>query len=230
MIDAQMQLIKAVLKNRERYTHLVFLSGSCYPIKSAEYIHKKLTENPHREFIKFIDMRQSPEHYMKQVTRKWFKEPFIRSKNQPLQFADKAVRKTLNLLAFRNQWEDKIIPYFGSQWCALTVDCCSYIVEYQLRNPWYREMNRFTFSPDEHYIHTIVGNSPFCEKSDGIQSFQGRGTWRLANLHIIDSSLSKWFTVNDWEEIQKSDKLFVRKVRSLDGSQLVERINREILI
>ena len=230
MIDAQMALIMEALKSQEKYTHLMFLSGADYPIVPMRQIHQKLTENPNKQFIRFIDMRQSPDVYMKQISQKWFKEPWGRTKNKHLAFIDKAIRKVFSMMKIKNHWDTRMIPYFGSQWVALTPDCCQYLLDFQVNNPWFRRMNRHTFSPDEHYIHTIVGNSPFLESSDGIQPFQGRGTWRLANLHIVDKSLVKWYTEQDWEEITRSDKLFVRKVRSADGKELVERINRELLV
>ena len=90
-------------------------------------------------------------------------------------------------------------------------------------------MNKYTFSPDEHYFHTIIGNSFFAKKSDGKMEFQGRGTWRLANYHIIDISLTKWFTLSDWTEIVNSEKLFVRKINSQTGSDLVVKIKSELL-
>ena len=190
-IDAEMELIKIALKNKENYTHLVFLSGADYPIKNIREIHRKLTEDPKREFIKFIDMRQSPEHYMKQISQIWFKEPFFRTKNKPLGFVDKALRKTLSLIRIKHKWDNRIVPYCGSAYWALTTDCCQYLLDYHIENPWFRKMNRYTWGPDEHYIHTIVGNSTFLDSSDGVRPFQGRATWRLANLHIIDKSLSK---------------------------------------
>ena len=229
MIDAQMALIEEVLQSQETYSHLMFLSGADYPIVPIRQIHQKLTENSNKQFIRFIDMRQSPDVYMKQISQKWFKEPWIRSKNKPLAFIDKAVRKVFSMMKIKNHWESRMVPYFGSQWVALTADCCRYLLDFQADNPWFREMNKYTYSPDEHYIHTLVGNSPFLESSDGVQPFQGRGTWRLANLHIVDQSLAKWYTVQDWEAITRSDKLFVRKVRSADGKELVDRINRELL-
>ncbi|HEY9630924.1 MAG TPA: beta-1,6-N-acetylglucosaminyltransferase [Coleofasciculaceae cyanobacterium] len=229
MIDAQMALIKAALQHKEKYTHVVFLSGADYPIKNMQEIHQRITENPTREFIKFIDMRESSEHYMTHISQFWFKEPLIQTQNKSLKFIDRALRKGLSSLKIKNRWDSKIIPYFGSQWCALTVDCCQYLLDYQAKNPWFREMNKYTFSPDEHYIHTIVGQSPFLASSDGIQPFQGRGTWRLANLHLVDQSLAKWYTVADWETIVSSDRLFVRKVRSKDGKDLVERIKQDLL-
>lgn len=230
MVDAQIELIKIALENSIDYTHLVFLSGSCYPIKSAEYINEIFMRHPNREFIKFFDMRASPDFYMMRILKKWFQEPlFCKSTFVVTRKADSALRKVLRSIGMRNHWHSSIIPYFGSQWFALTVDCCKYILDYHATNSWYRDINKYSFAPDEHYFHTIVGNSPFLTNSDGIQPFEGRGTWRMANLHIIHISLSKWYTINDWEEIRTSDKLFVRKVRTLEGSELVEKINSCIL-
>lgn len=228
MIDAQMKLLQAALKNKEKYSHAIFLSGSDYPIKNINEVSDYFSSQLDREFIKFFDMRESPEHYMKQINQKWFKEPCFHFNNN-LNLIDKAIRFILNKLKLRNNWSTEIIPYFGSQWCALTMNCCQYVYDFHIQNKFFRKMNRFTFSPDEHYIHTIVGNSYYKMNSFGVQAFEGRGTYLMANFHIIDKSLSKWFTINDWEEIVKSDKLFVRKVRSNDGMDLVNKINRELL-
>lgn len=231
MIDAQNLLIKAALKSKKLYTHVVFLSGSCYPIKKSDKIHKVITENPKREFIKYIDMRESPDHYMKQINKKWFQEPFLKKENGIFSLVlNKVFRNIINRINFTNRWNNKIIPYCGSQWCALTIDCCQYIIDFQNQNPWYRQMNKYTFSPDEHYYHTIIGNSKYAEMANGLQKFKGHGTWRMANLHIIDESLSKWFTLDDWKTIIDSDKLFVRKVNSKSGSTLVNHIDNAILM
>ena len=229
MVDAQNLLIVEALKKKDLYSHFILLSGSDYPIKKTKQIETLLMESHDREFIKYIDMRESPDIYMKHINRKWFMEPFCKTGNILVWKIEKALREKLNLVVFKNHWSKDIIPYFGSQWFALTSECCEFLIEYQNDNPWYREMNRFTWAPDEHYFHTIVGNSHFDKKADGKQDYLGRGTWRMANLHIIDQSLTKWFTIDDWPEIKSSDKYFVRKVRSGDGDELVERIDRELL-
>ena len=227
--DAELKLIKEALKQKNKYSHAIFLSGADYPIKSMKEIYNFFSSQPNREFIKFIDMRNSPQHYMKQISQKWFKESFFNSNNPTINTVDKGVRFILNKLKIKNKWDSEIIPYFGSNWCALTMNCCEYVYNYHKKNTWYRKMNIYTFSPEEHFIHTIVGNSPFKESSIGVQKYEGRGTYRLANLHILDKSLSKWYTIDDWQEIIDSDKLFVRKVRSADSSELISRINRELL-
>ncbi len=229
MIAAQMALIKAALAHQGDYTHLVFLSGSCYPIKPPDDILATLTDQPQREFIRFIDMRESPEHYMRQITQKWFREPLIQSRVKFLSLLDKSIRRALEKMRLRNDWETAYVPYYGSQWCALTVACCQFLLKTLEERPSFRQMNRFTFAPDEHFLHTLVGNSPFMARADGIQPFKGRGVWRLANLHVVDQTLQKWFTIRDFDQIAASDKFFVRKVRTADGADLLNRIDKEIL-
>jgi hypothetical protein len=199
MIEASNTLIGEALKRKDEYIHVLFLSGSCYPIRPIRALHEMLHDNPSTEFLKYIDMRSSPDHYLKQVT------------------AD-------------NTWSDTIVPYFGSQWCALTLACCEFIIEYQNQNPWFWDMNIKTFSPDEHFYHSIVGNSRFASFATGIQEFVARGTWRMANLHIIHPSLSKYYTYDDFPEIRSSDKFFVRKIRSQDGTTLVDAIDSELIL
>jgi hypothetical protein len=229
MIDAQMELIRAALITKELYTHLVFLSGSCYPIIKSKKLYEMFANNHTKEFINFIDMRESPSKYMKHINRKWFFKPFISSDIKLVKLIDKSMRKLCRLANFKNYWDSSILPYFGSQWCALTPHCAKYVLNFHDENMWFRDMNKDTMSPDEHYIHTIVGNSEYCGASGGVQQFEGNGTWRLANLHLVDATLSKWFNIEDWGKVRKCKRSFIRKVRTVDGSDLINRIDKEIL-
>jgi hypothetical protein len=183
-----------------------------------------------REFIKFIDMRESPEHYMKSINQKWFKEPLFVTNYEPFIWIDKCIRFLLNKIKLTNHWPtNDFIPYFGSNWIALSIDCSQYVLDFHRQNHAFSNSYKFAFGPDEHYIHTIVGNSKYHNFSEGLQPFVGRGTFRLANYHLIDKSLNKWYTIDDYNLIEHSDKLFVRKIRSHDGKDLINKINTEIL-
>lgn len=228
MIDATLRLIESALNSAEDFSHFVLISGADYPIKQNRIIYETFIKNPQHEFIKYIDMRESP-HYVSHINQKWFKIPLLQTSNKILSLADKTVRSLGNKLALRNHWDASIIPYFGSQWWALTPPCAKYVLDFVKENPDFYDVNKYTFSPDEHFFHTIVGNSPFREKSDGVQKFVQRGTWRMANLHIIHSSLSKWYAMKDWDNIIVSDKLFVRKLNTAVSGELVNSINEKIL-
>ncbi len=229
IVDATLRLIESALNNGGDFTHLVLISGSDYPIKDNAFIYKTFVSNPQREFIKYVDMRQSA-HYMKYINQKWYKEPIFHTSNRTLGLPGKVIRNILNKISFHNSWNKDVIPYFGSQWWALTPACAQYILNYVKGNANYYKTNKNSFAPDEHFFHTIVGNSPFNAKADGLQEFKGRGTWRMANFHLIHKTVAKWYTADDWDEINTSEKLFVRKVNSLLSSPLIEMINKNILV
>ncbi len=229
MVRATLSLIEAALGSGREYSHLVLLSGADYPIKRASAIENHLCSQPAHEFIKFIDMRNSPDHYMKQIDTMHFKDPVLSTRGSAMQFADKGLRKLGNLSETANRWSERYTPFFGSTWWALTPACCRHIMSVLRGDTRFVDMNRRTFAPDEHFFHTIVGNSEFCQQSDGLQEYLGVGTCNLANLHLIDPTLAKWFSIADSEEIVRSDRYFVRKVRTEVSSDLLDFIDTELL-
>jgi len=229
MVDALIDLMEAAIARAADYSHLVILSGSDYPLRPARAIHEFFTSQPDRQFVKYIDMRESA-HYLKCVDSRWFKKPLWISPVKVLNYPDKVLRRAGNLLGLPNKWRtDVVTPYTGSTWMALTPRCCEYILTYHRTNRWYYDMNRFTFAPDEHYFHSIIGNSPFSSQADGLQPFVARGLWRLANFHHIHPSLAKWYTLDDWNEVASSKAHFIRKLNSTSGGPLVEAIDERLL-
>jgi hypothetical protein len=51
----------------------------------------------------------------------------------------------------------------------------------------------------------------------------------MANLHLIDPTLAKWFTIADREEVARSDRYFLRKVRTGASDELLDYIDAELL-
>lgn len=236
MITATLNLIKAALKTEKEYSHLVLLSGLDYPIKPIRQLHQFLNEHHEEEFIRFIKVADSPEHYLKIFKRYSFKNPIFPSVgnkflNKGISLIDKIIRKSLTLLlsTYAKKPIEDIIPCYGSQWWAITPACATYILNFVDNNPKFTEYFKTAFAPDEYFFHTIVGNSPFLAKSTGFQKYQGRGTFRMANLHVIHPSLAHVYTHDDFEELKNSDKFFVRKVTSASSRQLISKINHELI-
>jgi hypothetical protein len=230
MVGAILALIQGALASGSGYSHLVLLSGADYPIKPASVIVDHLARNRSHEFIRFIDMRNSPDHYMRQIEQRHFRDPILAGNGRIVRLFDKCARRIGNMAELSNRWDRDYIPYFGSTWWAMTPECCLHILStIEGDGGRFLEMNRLTFSPDEHFFHTIVGNSEFCGRSDGLQDYLGVGTVNLANLHLIDPSLSKWFTIEDRAEVAGSDRFFVRKVRTDVSTELLDYIDAELL-
>ncbi len=229
MVSAILALVDEALGAGNEYSHLVLLSGADYPIKPASAIVEHLASNRSHEFIKYIDMRNSPDHYMRQIELRHFRDPLIAGTGSAVKLVDRCLRKIGNMAELSNQWSEDCVPYFGSTWWALTPACCEHVMSVVKSDKRYVEMNRNTFAPDEHFFHTIVGNSEFRERSDGVQEYLGVGTVNLANLHLIDPSLAKWFTVEDREEVASSDRYFLRKVKTDVSTGLLDFIDAELL-
>lgn len=230
MIDATLELIKIALASNNSYCHLTLISGYCYPIKTANDISSFLNSSKDKQFMKFVDMRNC-EKYISFVKNKWFKEPFYKGSSLPIIYLDKILRRLMNMLQLKNKWNIHLVPYFGSQWWALTPECCRYILDYLASNPMYYEKFKYSFSPDEHFFHTIIGNSPFASQCSGeiaIQENRGENEYYLTNLHFTDPSLLKWFTTKDFDKLLLSEKLFVRKVSSSKSISLIDKLDTTI--
>lgn len=232
MIKATKSLIIRALDNNglEKYSHLILLSGMDYPIKSNEYIHEYFTSNPKCQFIRAFNINESDDNCIKQVNRYWFYDISIPYAVN----LGKIIRKIVNIsvgfikrpinIKIKNK---ELLPCFGSQWWALTPECCKYIIDFTSINPEIDSYFRYTFSPDEKYFHTIIFNSKYDKftTNKGLERFIKGGICLMENCHIIDESLSKYYTSKDFEYIKKSDKLFVRKVNTVNSSELLDLID-----
>lgn len=235
MIVATLNLIKAALNDGGRYSHLVLLSGLDYPIKPVAQLHQFLNNHQDREFIRFLRVEDSPEHYLKIFRRHAFKNPIFPDVNVPVlgkgvAFLDKAIRKICTLLVrpYKRRPLEGITPCFGSQWWAITPACAKYVLDFVDNNQKFVAYFKTAFGPDEYFFHTIIGNSGFLANATGFQTYQGRGTFRMANLHVIHPSLAYIYTEDDFDQLQRSDKFFVRKITSSSSGKLISRIKKEI--
>ena len=228
MVVVMMQLLKLAIQYQCSFSHYIFLSGSCYPIKPINQLNSFLASNKDKSFIKYVKMTDHPLLY-RQIKYKFLMDNPFPIRNKVTHNLHRVIRRVTFHTHISNSWKKDIIAYAGSNWTVLNESCAKYVIAFHEDNPWFQDMFRYTYAADEHYIHTILGNSPLAYQCTGLQEFKYFGLDYLTNLHLIDNSLTKWFTIDDWEEIRQSDKFFVRKVRSLDGSSLVDKINHDIL-
>ena len=228
MVEAENRLLSAASKSSRHHTHVVFLSGACYPIKPLQSLLDRLDAFPRAEHIRLFDLSFAP-NGLERVTRRWHWEPYYHGELRAFRFLDKCARRSLDMLRLPNRWDGNFHPCFGSQWSALTIECAEHIRSYLREHPAYHEANQHVFAPDESYYHSIIASSPFAASAGGIIQhfpFSG-GTDEFSSTHLIHPSLQKWYTLEDIKEIKASDKFFVRKIRSSDGSSLVDYLDSD---
>lgn len=231
MVEATKQVISEALRcgfDRES-SHFVLLSGADYPLRPAATIHSFLTERSGHNFIRWIDVRDSPEFYLRSVSRRYLFDliPVRKGWKGKLGAGARHLISAAFSLASKPLRED-VTYAFGSQWWALTPQCARFATLPSEITRHATRILRTARAPDELYFHTIVANSNFCARADGRQRYEGRGTFRLANLHLIDPTLTRWYAESDFEEIRSASCFFVRKVSSA-ASTLLDRIDRELL-
>ena len=227
IVKATINLIKAAIDSGDNYSHLVLLSGLDYPIKPAQAISDYLVSNPNKQFIRFTYMQDSEDYYMGMLTKYFFRDifPFIpnRQFRRIARYLSEKITKPLNRKYF-----SEFKPCAGSQWWALSLDCAKYILNFVEQRPDVVSYYKHTFAPDEHFFHTIVANSPYFDQIV-YEKNKLTGPHNFANLHIIHPTLVKVYTKDDFDEIQKSNKFFVRKVNTAQSTELLNKINDKIL-
>jgi hypothetical protein len=231
LVEASLRALKVGLSSTSAQ-RFVLLSGQCYPLRSNFEIMSFFQKHRNAEFIKYYDIRSTTGHYVEKLTKYHFSEDAFSALFGSRPSLAKIASRVSSRAArpFKRDWRKalgRFVPAYGSQWWALTRPCAEMIV----RSADEPELQffRHTFAPDEMFFHTIVANSRFHESAGGFRPFTGRGNRRIANLHMLNSgSLHKIFTIDDWDEVAKSDRLFIRKVNSIESGALIDRIEMEL--
>lgn len=112
------------------------------------------------------------------------------------------------------------ITYFGgSTWWSLSRTCVEYLIRNKCENNIYTSMQD-TYIPDEMFVQTLLLNSPMKEflRNDNRRYI----VWSVKNGHIPAN-----LDMEDYDAIQKSRCLFVRKTDKTCSWKLINRIAQQ---
>jgi hypothetical protein len=230
IVAATILLIREAFARSDQADYFVLLSGLDYPIKSNAAIDEFLSSHPGRQYLRYTRMADCP---------------FLRGKITRYHFFDMHRRiggyleTIIGRILPERPFLQGMVPYFGSQWWALSHECISYIVSFIDNNPRYVRFYRFAGIPDEMFFHTIILNSVFLQHTDTRVSPTKWDAYETpvpeAGEHIkyMDWNLSREQPAilddRDFERLQSSAMLFARKFTTEKSSGLIERLNRELL-
>lgn len=229
-VGYQYELIKAAVNSGQGYTHLVCLSGQDYPLWSNRAIHKFFSDNEDNEFIGGYNLtRTDNKDQLKKITHYHpFRDapcsPWLRNKLVV------ASRNVLSVLGFRRQPQVLLNGmrrdvYFGSDYFAITLDCARYVKHTLESNPSLVRYFKTVYVPSELCIPTIVYNSPY-----GRRGLLHKGSFPgltcLTPLHyLFYQGAVKQLTMDDWQMLCESNKMFCRKVVSGVSDALMREID-----
>jgi hypothetical protein len=226
-VEAILLLISQALAAKPACDYLFLLSGSEYPLKGRRYIHNYLETNAGAEFISAVKMPNAEAG-----------KPISRINTIRFPSSRPLSRLTFKLLGrvglatrdFR-EYLGELEPYGGNTWWTLTRSACEYVVEFSKRNPYLARYFERVFAPEEYFIHTILGNSPFKSKLRRNLFFED---WSALGGHpamIRDKHLDLFErdrTVYANDAYGRGEALFARKF-SDDNLAMIDRLDARIM-
>lgn len=228
LVRALQALIKHAVVRTQPHDHIVVLSGSDYPLRPVEDFAAFLRDSPFRQHIRYFDVALSDDHYRRSTSRRHYRDLYIfprASRGSILSKINEAYRRTASQIMRWHRPEPLpggLSPMRGSLWVALTAECFDDIMK--LTTPRVERCLKRVFCPDEMYFHTMIAATRHASDNaaGGVEPYPGRPPSLITNFHLIDDSLDKFFTIDDLEVIESSDRWFLRKVRPPSGDTLLD--------
>lgn len=232
-VVATIHAMRAALASGKTYDKLVLLSGSCYPIRAINELEQMFASDGGRNYINAVAVDRS-EHLSSLVSRRLWRDqmfPLAIPRTSKINQVERLVRAGANALIERvpKPHPKGITLYHGSTWWAMSPAAAAHSVNIFDTNQALRHFYEYTFASDEQFFHTVLRNSEFAGFCAPPIADTTRGTFKTANLHIVDPSLTKWFDFADRDLIAASDRFFVRKVRSTTSGTLLDWIDEHRL-
>lgn len=155
MVEAILIILEQALATKPAYDRFVLLTGSDYPLRSREYIHRFFERYPSTEFMSLVEM-PGPGKPLSRISV--FRIP---SDHPYLQLAVKGLARLGLARRDPKKHLGHLKPYAGSTAWALTRDACNYLLEFTKANHSVCRFFKNAAAADEILFPTILGNSPF---------------------------------------------------------------------
>lgn len=207
-VRAILRLIRDALADSKAYDYFVLMSGSEFPIKSRQYIHAFLEKNSGQEFITMHKL-PAPGKSIKRFNTVRFPStrPVLRYVFRSLAKLGLGQRDYRKVLG-------SVEPYSGNTWWALTREACEYADDFVRRDTKLANFCENIHAPEETFIHTIIGNSPFAfrVRRNLVYEDWPRGA---AHPRVIDAKHLCYFAARDVvlveDHHETGEVLFARK-------------------
>jgi hypothetical protein len=235
LVEATLILLQEAMRSQTEYLRLVLLSGSCYPIKPIAALRNYFTQTEDHIDIRYTNIREYADELKHVISSYHFRRSWIpahRNTNEVNRYwdlFDRGIRKAASIVlkpidrGFYRTFPG-LVPYIGSQFWSITPECANAVLQFVGKNPQFLQYHKYSFAPDEHFFHTIIGNSDFAAKTDGLVPLAG-GT-NVNNLHTPRYAV---LTIDHLDSVLASDRFFVRKAVTGKSDLLLDYLDEKIL-
>lgn len=220
-----MLLRKATLKKHDYY---VLLYGSDYPIRSNGFISSYLKKNRGKEFINLARMPEMD----KTLDRIYYYHFLNSSRNNSMSGKVKRLTnqiiRILNLKRALPKKYKNMVLYGGCPWWVLTEEFIIYLLKFIDENPEFLQFWKNVFIPDESFVHTIIGNSPFKNKVKYSLMYTRwiKGSTKPENINEFDLKVINNYQFDKYNG--RDEMLYARKFND-SQQKIVDVINNNLL-
>lgn len=208
-VKMQYNMIKYMFASKIRYTRIVSLTGTDYPLVS----NKELLSNFCNNDIEYITGFDITNEEYKIGNRPPHKDRFLYYYHMD---GSVFIRGLFNKLKIKKAKDYSSLGYnfyYGSEYWALTYDCLNNIIDAFEQNKELQGILKKSFCPSESWIHTIFFNSIYKHKGITYRDYDHRELHCLSPITYFEYKGSvKVFTLLDKDRILQSNKMFARKL------------------
>lgn len=219
MIDATLALLNYGIAHSPNADYYMLISGVDYPIRSKEFLYNLLEKGQ-----EYIDLAAVPVPY-KPVER--YEYYYFDYDRRNLKHYNPKFLAEVLLKKFKIKRKAPFKIYAGTQWFALTRACVQYVLDTVNKDKRYIDFFRRTLVPDEAFFQTVVGNSPFYERTASSLTYTD---WEVTVPPAVIEErhvefLKTHIEFND--EYGQRFPYFARKFND-DSEKLLEKIEEEL--
>ncbi|GAB3342698.1 hypothetical protein GCM10027299_57750 [Larkinella ripae] len=213
IVKATLNGFEEILASGIPYDYVNLMSGQDYPLKSPEFIHSFLQQQPGTQFMEFLPVDTEWQEAISRVRNYHFNDYSFPGKH--------TLARLLNAVLPQRKAPENLTFVGRSQWFTITLDAVKYISQYVKSHPNVCQFFRLTWGPDELFFQTILYNSTF------------KQSLRNDNLRYIDWSEKKaspkTLTLDDEPVLQASGKLFARKFNAVTDAKIMDFLDSTVL-
>jgi Core-2/I-Branching enzyme len=247
MVKATIDLLNLATTSGIHFKYYVLLSGQDYPIKSNAFINDFFEKNE-TDFMSYNALNHFPRSFADKVRYYHnydfpYTNPRHQKKIPALVYLYFGIQKRLKKFLPKRRFYRDMVPYFGSQWFALTHHTVSYILSFIKENPGYLKFMRHTEGPDETFFPTIVMNSP---RQSNLYDYEKYQQWlKTRKEHDLFEQSYSSLRYMDWSErgkpkpaildttyfdiLASNKNLFARKFDESLSADLLAQIDKQLL-
>lgn len=218
-LEAILDLAREACKDQSvEYIHSI--TGQDFPVKSPEQISEYLIQNRGTEFIGVAKLPCS--HWVGGgINRIEYYAPYeyLNAKGKGSCIIQ-SLRTLQKIVGFKRKLPVEFDELYGGLiYFTLTRDAVKYCLDYLDANPHLLDRFRYTFSPEEILIQSILFNSPFKDRicNDNL---------RFMIWSMRDGQSPAILDERDYEKIKLSNAIFARKFDSRISSKLLEKLEK----